>query len=315
MSNSSLVTHVCRVNNYTPMTNKVNRKITIHHMAGNLSLATCDNVFGGTRQASANYAIDSDGRVGLYVDEKNRAWTSSSYANDSQAVTIEVANDTLAPNWTVSDKAMTTLILLCVDICKRNGIPKLVFTGDQTGTLTYHYMFANTACPGPYIKSKTAFICNEVNKRLQAPAVTPASGSYPAVPFVVKVNVADLNIRKRPEMGDNVVGQTGKGAFTIVQVSGDWGKLKSGAGWIYLGNKDYCTIVFAKESAPAPTLKVGSSVKIKSGAKDLNTKKTYASFVYSTKYVVKEISGSRVVFGTSAGVIIGAVDKSNVILA
>lgn len=177
MSNSSLVNYTKLVKNYTAMGGKVNRKITIHHMAGNLSVETCANVFNGNRQASSNYGIGSDGRIGLYVEEHNRAWTSSSSWNDSQAVTIEVANDTLAPTWSVSAKAMASLINLCVDICKRNGIPKLVYTGDKNGTLTLHRFYANTCCPGPYIESKISYICNEVNRRLNGGSVqTPSTG-------------------------------------------------------------------------------------------------------------------------------------------
>ena len=164
--NSPLVDYTRITHNKTAMTNKVNKKITIHHMAGNLSVETCANVFCGTRQASSNYGIGTDGRVGLYVDEKDRAWTSSSSANDSQAVTIEVANNSGAPDWTVSDKAFNKLIDLCVDICKRNGIKELTFTGDKNGTLTCHYMFAATACPGPYLKARMPEIANLVNRRL-----------------------------------------------------------------------------------------------------------------------------------------------------
>lgn len=177
MSNSSLVNYTKLVKNYTAMGGKVNRKITIHHMAGNLSIETCANVFNGNRQASSNYGIGSDGRIGLYVEEHNCAWTSSSSWNDSQAVTIEVANDSLAPTWSISAKAMTSLINLCVDICKRNGIPKLVYTGDKKGTLTLHRFYANTCCPGPYIESKISYICNEVNRRLSGGSVqTPSTG-------------------------------------------------------------------------------------------------------------------------------------------
>lgn len=177
MSNSSLVNYTKLVKNYTAMRGKVNRKITIHHMAGNLTVETCANVFNGNRQASSNYGIGSDGRIGLYVEEHNRAWTSSSSWNDSQAVTIEVANDTLAPTWSVSAKAMASLINLCVDICKRNGIPKLVYTGDRNGTLTLHRFYANTCCPGPYIESKISYICNEVNRRLSGGSVQiPSTG-------------------------------------------------------------------------------------------------------------------------------------------
>ena len=166
MSNSELVSYERLLTNCNKMTNKQNKKITIHHMAGNLSLKKLGDVFV-SRKSSANYGIDSNGRIGLYVNECDRAWASSSYDNDSQAVTIEVANNKLDPEWTISDKAMSSLINLCVDICKRNNIKELVFTGDKNGTLTYHYMFANTACPGPYIKSKTTYICECVNALLK----------------------------------------------------------------------------------------------------------------------------------------------------
>lgn len=166
MSNSELVSYTRLLNNCHKMTNKQNKKITIHHMAGNLSLKTLGDVFV-SRESSANYGIDSNGKIGLYVNECDRAWTSASYDNDSQAVTIEVANNKLGPEWTISDKAMEALINLCVDICRRNNIKELVFTGDKNGTLTYHYMFASTACPGPYIKSKTTYICECVNALLK----------------------------------------------------------------------------------------------------------------------------------------------------
>ena len=84
----------------------------------------------------ANYGIDSKGRVGLYVEEKNRAWTSSSPDNDNMAVTIEVANDEIGGDWHVSDKALEKLIDLCVDICKRNGIEKLNFNIPPALTLS-----------------------------------------------------------------------------------------------------------------------------------------------------------------------------------
>ena len=180
MSNSPLVSYTKLSPHYSAMTNKQNKKITIHHMAGNLSIETCGNVFSGSRQASSNYGIGGDGRIGMYVEEHNRSWASSSRANDQQSVTIEVANDGGAPNWHVSDKALAALIDLCVDICQRNGIEKLVYTGNSSGNLTRHDMFANTTCPGPYLGGKFPWIAEEVNKRLgvATPAVKPAaSGS------------------------------------------------------------------------------------------------------------------------------------------
>lgn len=167
MSNSSLVNYTkISPNSSNPRNGKIS-KITIHHMAGNLSVEQCGNVFANkNRQASSNYGIGSDGRVGLYVDEANRSWASSSRANDNIAVTIEVANDVVGGNWHVSDKALAKLIDLCTDICKRNGIKKLNFTGDANGNLTMHRYFASTACPGEYLASKFPYIADEVNKRL-----------------------------------------------------------------------------------------------------------------------------------------------------
>lgn len=167
MSNSSLISYTKISPNSSNPRNKNISKITIHHMAGNLSVEQCGNVFAPvSRKASSNYGIGTDGRIGLYVDEANRAWTSSNATNDNMAVTIEVANDVVGGNWHVSDKALASLIDLCVDICKRNGIEKLNFTGDKTGNLTMHKYFAATACPGAYLESKFPYIASEVNKRL-----------------------------------------------------------------------------------------------------------------------------------------------------
>jgi hypothetical protein len=177
MSNSPLVVYTkLSPNSNNPRRDAI-RKITIHHMAGNLTVEGCAAVFAPvSRQASSNYGVGTDVRVGMYVEEKNRAWTSSSAANDHQAVTIEVANDGGAPDWHVSDAALAATIALCADICQRNGIPRLNFTGNASGNLTQHNYFAATACPGPYLKSKFQDIADEVNKRL-AGAVTPPAPS------------------------------------------------------------------------------------------------------------------------------------------
>ena len=186
MSNSSLVEYVKLSPNCTkPRLHKIDT-ITIHHMAGNLSVETCGNVFAPTsRQASSNYGIDSNGRVGMYVEEKNRSWCTSSKSNDHRAITIEVANDKIGSDWHVSDKALSKLIELCVDICKRNGIKKLNYTGNTKGNLTMHEWFANTNCPGPYLKGKFPYIAEEVNKQL-APVMTGKkySGLFPVLPKV-----------------------------------------------------------------------------------------------------------------------------------
>lgn len=169
MSNSSLVSYTrISPNRNSPRSQSI-RKITLHHMAGNMSLEAFGTLVArSSRQMSANYAIDSQGNIGLFCPEADRSWCSSSRANDQQAITVEIANDGGAPDWHVSDAALEAAIRLCVDVCRRNGMPGLTWTGDSSGTLTCHYMFAATACPGPYLKGKMAWIAAEVNRRLAA---------------------------------------------------------------------------------------------------------------------------------------------------
>ena len=167
MSNSPL-TDVTILSPCCNIRNGPVRKITIHHMAAVWSAERCGESFADiTRQGSSNYGVDSAGRVGLYVPEDKRAWASNSPANDYQAVTIEVSNDEYGGQWHVSDKALAKLVDLCVDICRRNGIERLNYTGDAGGNLTRHNMFVSTTCPGPYLESKFPWITEQVNQRLE----------------------------------------------------------------------------------------------------------------------------------------------------
>ena len=60
------------------------------------------------------------------------------------------------------------------------------------------------------------------------------------------------------------------------------------------------------------TLKKVDKIRIKKGAKDLNTKKRFADFVYETTYIVHSIKNGQVVFGNGA-VSIGKVKKADCI--
>ena len=119
--------------------------------------------------ASSNYGVGNDGRIGLYVEERDRSWCSSSAANDNQAVTIEVSNSATGGDWPVSDTALAATIELCVDICKRNGIERLIYTGTAAGNFTRHNMFAATTCPGTYLGVRFPYIADEVNRRIRPP--------------------------------------------------------------------------------------------------------------------------------------------------
>lgn len=431
-TNSPLVSYTRISPNRTINRNHDIDTITIHCVVGQCSVETLGNIFAPeSRQASCNYGIGADGRIGMYCEEKDRSWCSSNAANDHRAVTIEVASDTKHP-YAVNDKAYAALIDLCTDICKRNGIKKLLWKADKSligqvdkQNMTVHRWFANKSCPGDYLYNRHSEIAELVNKRLSTGEKADTKGlqasvfkdmaetdvikkvgplftadqktsgvlasvslaqfilesgygkselaqnannvfgmkkslsgntwsgsswdgksvyaketkewdgskyititadfrkydcveksiadhsayllgakngsklrydglknctnyrkavqiikdggyatsptyvenicgiiekwkltqfdvtatedkkentSFPATPFLVRVIINNLNYRLEPSMNGKVKGQTGIGTFTITEVKNGWGRLKSGAGWIYLENPEYCTI-------------------------------------------------------------------------
>ena len=256
-TNSPLVVYTKLSPNHSGQRTHSIDRITPHCVVGQCSVETLGNIFyPSSRQASCQYGIGPDGRVGMYVEEKNRSWCSSSNANDQRAVTIECASDTYHP-YAMNSTVYARLIDLCVDICKRNGKKKLLWPGSKEACeaynpkademiLTAHRFYANKSCPGDWLYSRYGDLAAQVTARLGGSATQPATGdtvtSFPAVPFTVQVIVDDLNYRSEPSMDGKVNGQTGKGVFTIVEVKDGWGKLKSGAGWIWLENPSYCTV-------------------------------------------------------------------------
>lgn len=173
MTNSPLVSYTkISPNRTSPRNHKIDT-ITIHCVVGQCSVETLGSIFEKpSRKASSNYGIGPDGRIGMYVEEKDRSWCSSNSLNDNRAITIEVASDTTHP-YAVNDKAYNALINLLADICKRNNIKQLLWKADKSlvgqvdkQNMTVHRWFANKSCPGDYLYNKHAEIANEVNKKL-----------------------------------------------------------------------------------------------------------------------------------------------------
>lgn len=299
-------------------------------MAGNLSVEACANEFQNTsRQASSNYGVGTDGRIGLYVEESRRAWTSSNRDNDNIAVTIEVANDSRDPDWHVSDKALESTIALCADICKRNGIPELNYTGDKSGNLTLHRFFASTLCPGPYLESKIPYIVSEVNKRISTGTNTPqeekpASGGSGGLTYRVQVGAyskrlyAEKQLDKMKAAGfDDAYIAVVDGTLYRVQIGSYATKDEANAlqaKVINAGFSCFVTTLSGKVAEPEVVkgITAGSVVMVKGDAPDY-TGKSLASFVYERKHMVKEINGDRAVIVYN-GIVVAAVHKDNLIL-
>ena len=266
-SNSSLATVKMISPNRTPNRNHAIDIITIHCFVGQVTAKRGCEVFQpSSKGASCNYVVGYDGSVGLCVEEKDRSWCTGGYdkngnpirvngisgkSNDYQAVTIEVACDATHP-YAITEKAMAALIELCADICRRNGIKKLLWSGDKNlvgnpskQNLTVHRWFANKACPGDYIYQRLGDIAAKVNAKLGATGAAPVQPSAPvsSVPYKVRITATDLRIRKGPGTNNAIVQNAiTPGVYTIVsETTGQgatlWGKLKSGLGWVSL---DFC---------------------------------------------------------------------------
>ena len=174
MSNSSLVVHTKISPNRTSPRNHVIDTISIHCVVGQATAESLGERFAKSSvKASSNYGVDKNGRVGMYVEEKDRSWCTSNASNDHRAITIEVASDATHP-YAVNDKAYSALIDLLVDICKRNPmIGTLKWCADKSligkvdkQNMTVHRWFANKSCPGDYLYNLHYDIVEKVNARL-----------------------------------------------------------------------------------------------------------------------------------------------------
>ena len=187
-TNSGLVAYKKLSPNHSGQRTHSIDRITPHCVVGQCSAEELGDWFEKSSiEASSNYGIDKDGRVGLYVEEKNRSWCSSSNANDQRAVTIECASDTSEP-YAFRDVVYKKLITLCVDICKRNGKKKLIWFGDKDKTLNYspksdemvltvHRWFASKSCPGNWMYARMGDLAYKVTALLGEGADTAGSSS------------------------------------------------------------------------------------------------------------------------------------------
>lgn len=295
MSNSPLVDYTrISPNKNSPRNHKIDT-ITIHCVVGQCTVETLGNIFAPTsRQASPNYGVGADGKIGMYVEEKDRSWCSSNAANDNRAVTIEVASDTKHP-YAVNDRAFAALLDLVTDICKRNGIRKLVWSTKKADrvnhkngcNMTVHRDYANKSCPGDYLYNRHGEIAAEVNRRLGVEDTAPDTGAAQGV-TVYTVKKGDTLSQIAAKYG------------TTYQAIAAYNGIKN-PNVIRVGQK----IKIPASTAPA-ALKKGDRVKVLNAVTyDGKPFRTY----YDT-YDVIQVSGARVVIGVGATVT-AAVNAAN----
>ncbi len=327
MSNSPLVNYTkISPNKTSPRNHKIDT-ITIHCVVGQVTVERLGEIFAPTtRKASCNYGIGLDGKIGMYVEEKDRSWCSSSASNDNRAITIEVASDTKHP-YAVTDKAYNALIELLADICKRNGIKELKWKGDKSlvgqidkQNMTVHRWFANKSCPGDYLYDRHTDIMNKVNAKLgnlstETQKATTSQNTKPQTLYKVQCGVSStLAHAKRLVQKLKTQGITG----TVIKSGNSWRvqvgafKNRNNAEALLLklqnaGCED-AIITYIDESIMrgANEIKPGDKVKVLKAVTYLG-----ASFkTYYDKYDVFEVKSDRVVIGIGTTVV-AAVHKNN----
>lgn len=287
MSNSPLVDYTrISPNKNSPRNHKIDT-ITIHCVVGQCTVETLGNIFAPTsRQASSNYGVGTDGKIGMYVEEKDRSWCSSSAANDNRAVTIEVASDTKHP-YAVNDRAFAALLDLVTDICKRNGIKKLVWSTKKVDrmnhkngcNMTVHRDYANKSCPGDYLYNRHGEIAAEVNRRLGVTDTAPDAGAGQGVTV--------YTVKK----GDTLSAIAAKHGTTYQKIAA------------YNGIKNP-NVIRVGQKIKIPTATAPESFAKGDKAKVLNAV-TYDGRSFKTYYDVYdviEVSGDRVVIGVGSTV-------------
>lgn len=237
MSNSPLVSYTKISPNRTSPRSKAIDTITIHCVVGQCGVEALGSEFAKTsKKASSNYGIGYDGRIGMYVEEKDRSWCSSNSANDNRAITIECASD-MTPPYAINDKVYAALVELCADICKRNNIKELKWKGDKSligqpdkQNMTVHRWFANKSCPGDYIYERLGKIADEVNAKLNGnvePSKKPETATAESESVVYRVQTGAFSKKENADALYKKLKASGFSAY--VTKSGNYYKIQVGA--------------------------------------------------------------------------------------
>ena len=298
-TNSSLVSFTQLSPNHSGKRTHSIDRITPHCYVGQVSVERMGRGWAEPGDTSANYGIGYDAKVGLYVEEKNRAWTSSSAENDQRAVTIECASDSESP-YEFKDDVYNKLIDLCTDICKRNGKTKLLWFGDKTKTLKYnpepdemvltvHRWFVGKSCPGNWMYYRMGDLATKVTERLGTSSEKIDNND-------VKYHV-QVGVYSERESADEMINKLKAAGFdAIIKIESE------------------PAAKHETSESVIESLKIGDAVKLQKDAPSYGKTTGFNSWVYNATLYVREIKGWRVVISTQkAGAVTGAVDKKYLI--
>ena len=117
--------------------------VVIHHNAGVLSIDQIWQVWQ-TRQASAHYQVESGGRIGQLVWDRDTAWHAANANINARSIGVEVSNSGgAAQDWPITDTAIVEAGRLTAAICYVYKLGRPV----AGRNVRFHRDFASTSCP------------------------------------------------------------------------------------------------------------------------------------------------------------------------
>ena len=174
------------------------------------------------------------------------------------AICVEIYGNFDKGQDTMKDAQKKAVIMLYGELCKKFKLTPSTntirchawFTSGGTYLGDYYPSKSRKSCPGTafmgFGNSKSAITNNFiplVKNYISVGSTSTSTGTSTSSLGVYRVNVDELNVRQGPGTSYPITTVVHKGeAYTIVSMSGSWGKLKSGAGWINCSSR-YCTKV------------------------------------------------------------------------
>lgn len=265
------VTKLISKYNFTADNTSRIKYIVIHYVgAVGSAKANCEYFAAANRGASAHYFVDHNGDIYQSVEDANQAWhcgctptNGLTYKHpecrNKNSIAIELccrttgSSSSVDSSWYFEDATVLSAIELTKELMAKYNIP--------ADHVIRHYDVNGKVCPAPYVYNKGKHTWDEFKAAIsgehkvvsgnqnqqtsQKNSVLEANLKR-TVPFLVKVTIDDLNIRKGPGTNYDILDGkcTGKGTFTIVEVqegkgaSEGWGLLKSYQtnrnGWVSL---------------------------------------------------------------------------------
>lgn len=132
--------------------------VTFHHNGGRLSHEGCLRVWT-YRAASAHFDVDKYGDVAQYVKALEYAWSCANTTGNQRTISIEMCNETLGPDWLVSETTWKSAARLAGWLFAR-----VIKTAPSSKNIFFHHNWYPTACAGPYMDKVKADLIREVQR-------------------------------------------------------------------------------------------------------------------------------------------------------